>query len=175
MVDLTFIGNEGPLSADQSSVRGLSSVVPGKEPPFPHLTGPRDETRAWVPTIRDERKDFGQHTEPPSLRKCYKFCWCSWEQISSKELRVEFGSTKTNKNSNAQKANFVPATDSDVRRWQIEMRIVSSCHLLIYIILVRFSAKEIDFSLPANVKIGSGTHQAPSSVDTKGVKLTRCI
>ena len=88
---------------------------------------------------------------------------------------MEFGSTKTNKNSNAQKANFVPATDSDVRRWQIEMRIVSSCHLLIYIILVRFSAKEIDFSLPANVKIGSGTHQAPSSVDTKGVKLTRCI
>jgi hypothetical protein len=35
MVDLTFIGNEGPLSADQSSVRGLSSVMPGKELPSP--------------------------------------------------------------------------------------------------------------------------------------------
>jgi hypothetical protein len=115
LVDLPSIGNEGPLSADQSSVRGLSSVVPGKEHPFPHLSGPRDETRAWVPTIRDERKDFGQHTAPPSSQKCYNFCCCSFEQISSKELHVEFNNTKTDKNTSADEANFMPATDSDVR------------------------------------------------------------
>jgi len=117
LVDLTFIANEGPLSADQSSVRGLSSVVPGKEPPFPHLSGPRDETRAWVPMIRDERKDFGQHTAPPSSQKCYNFCCYSFEQISSKELHVEFDNTKTNKNTSAYKVNFMPATDSDVHCW----------------------------------------------------------
>ena len=94
MVDLTSIGNEGPMSADQSSVRGLSSVVPGKEPPFPHLSGPRGETRAWVPTIRDERKDFGQHTASPSSEKCYKFRCCSFEQISPKELHVQFVTRK---------------------------------------------------------------------------------